>query len=229
MKILHQSDQNFTKVYIWIEPILNPSARIFGYLSDSEKERAHRYKTQKLCESFVASRGRLREVLGLHLGLSPEKIEFTYNSFGKPSIHPKHSSQVCFNISHSYDHLAIAITENVPVGIDLEHHSNVTEFYSTILSKKECEIFNNLTDQEKLIQLFKAWTLKEAYVKALGSGLNIDIQSIEVLSIYHSSLFYLDPFTLFSFPMIPNWSCAVAIEAKNPSFIPCEKSKLFIK
>jgi 4'-phosphopantetheinyl transferase len=215
MQTSHPQAQNSKKVFVWIESILIPNLRVSRYLSADEKERANKYRTQQLRNRFVTARGRLREILGDYIGVSPNEIEFTYNSFGKPSIHPKHASPVQFNLSHSQDRLAIALTENVRVGIDIERHSDIRELPKLILSDQELKLFNDLPESDRAEQLFRVWTLKEAYLKGLGCGLNNCIRAIEVLRPGYPKDIFLTPWALCTLSMEAGWACAIAVETPN--------------
>lgn len=213
------------KIFIWLESLTHPSklALLTSYLSLAEKERAARYKTEELQIRFIAARGRLREILGIHLNTSPHQIEFIYNPFGKPFLHSKHLSSLHFNLSHSHDRLAIALTTNSQVGIDIERHSKDKDLSKIIFSEQESKLYNKLPEHAKKDRLFQAWTLKEAYVKALGSGLNTDIRNVEVIRQDHYDSFSLDEWTLCTLPMGTGWAGAIATNAQNPMLILCNK------
>src|SRR3990167_1799017 len=162
----------FTKIFVWIESLDNPSRLSFltSYLSSAEKERAARYKTEELQTRFIIARGRLRELLANHLNTFPHQIEFIYNPFGKPFLHSKHLSPIHFNLSHSHDRLAIALTMHSHVGIDIERHVKDLDLSKIIFSEHESAVYNNLSEETKKDRFFQAWTLKEAYTKAVGNG-----------------------------------------------------------
>ncbi|MBF8263714.1 MAG: 4'-phosphopantetheinyl transferase [Parachlamydiales bacterium] len=213
------------KIFIWIESLAPPFrlALLTSYLSHAEKERAARYKTVDLQTRFIAARGRLREILGIHLNIPPCQIEFIYNPFGKPFLHAKHLSPIHFNLSHSHDRLAIALAMNSQIGIDIEQHSKDNDLSKIIFSKQESEHYNKLPEHAKKDRLFQAWTLKEAYVKALGSGLNTNIRNVEVLQQSHCDSFSLDQWTLCALPMGAGWAGALVTNAQNVMLIFCNK------
>ncbi len=85
-----------------------------------------------------------------------------------------------FNISHSHGLLALA-ADNVPVGIDVELVRDMDLKASRkFAAESESEyIFSGKTEEEKKERFFRIWTLKEAYVKAVGKGLRIPLKSVE--------------------------------------------------
>lgn len=121
--------------------------------------------------------------------------EIYYNDYGKPYIK---DNNIYFNISHSYDYL-IVCTSEYEVGIDIEKIRPVKkELIDYIATENEKEyIYSEKANIEK--RVFEIYTLKEAYFKMLGTGLQ-DFKSVE-FSIannrvicktkkIHSSLYY---------------------------------------
>lgn len=85
-------------------------------------------------------------------------------------------SSLHFNISHTSSLIACGVTTDVPIGIDVEEkhrkmRNNILSFARRYFSPSEVEFLHSFSDPEKQRQEFiKLWTLKEAYVKALGRG-----------------------------------------------------------
>ncbi|KAH0927197.1 hypothetical protein HID58_019453 [Brassica napus] len=81
-----------------------------------------------------------------------------------------------FNISHTDSLIACGVTVNVPVGIDVEDKTrklrhNVISLAKRFYSSQEVKFLSSIADMEAESKEFiKLWTLKEAYVKALGKG-----------------------------------------------------------
>ena len=95
-------------------------------------------------------------------------IIFHYNDYGKPYLT---NNDYYFNISHSGDMLAIAIS-NAEVGVDIElvkprHHMDA--IVGRCFIKKEKEEYDNSKD--KLSYFYKHWTKMEAYTKMIGTGI----------------------------------------------------------
>ncbi|MEI3612720.1 4'-phosphopantetheinyl transferase family protein [Pseudogracilibacillus sp. SO30301A] len=49
-------------------------------------------------------------------------------------------------------------------------------------SKDEYVFINSRPDQDKLSTFYKYWTLKESYVKAIGKGLSIPLNSFTIVN-----------------------------------------------
>lgn len=81
-----------------------------------------------------------------------------------------------FNVSHTSSLIACGVVLNKPIGIDVEEKqrilkNSISSFAKRYLSQREVEFLLTFSDPEIQRQEFiKLWTLKEAYVKALGRG-----------------------------------------------------------
>ncbi len=79
-----------------------------------------------------------------------------------------------FNISHSGDYVVIAFGDT-SCGIDIEQITDAGKIAGKFFCKSEAE---QCTDPESFTRL---WTLKEAYIKEVGEGLRIPLDSFEVV------------------------------------------------
>jgi 4'-phosphopantetheinyl transferase len=147
------------------------SAAYFALLDASERQRAARFHFARDRDAFIASHGWLRTLLGQYLQTDPQSLEFTVGDRGKPAIH---GAAIQFNLSHSGAMAACAVTQDRPVGIDIERIRPMPELESIarrVLQPEECRQLLELGAEERLAAFFRCWTRREAYVKALGAGL----------------------------------------------------------
>jgi 4'-phosphopantetheinyl transferase len=151
--------------------------KLASFLSEDEIIRANRYHFPEHKRRFLAARGFLRETLGLYLAISPEKIEFVYSKRGKPSI----NSHLQFNLSHSDEMAVCGLTLTSRIGVDLEKMRSMKDLNSLtkrFFCAKEHELIEKSVEKEKLF--FQLWTAKEAYLKALGTGISGGLDRVEV-------------------------------------------------
>jgi 4'-phosphopantetheinyl transferase len=77
----------------------------------------------------------------------------------------------------------IAVCSGLEVGIDVEYMNrdiNVLELANRFFSKREIEKISSLPEGLRNYAFFRCWTRKEAYLKAKGKGLFIELHRFEV-------------------------------------------------
>jgi 4'-phosphopantetheinyl transferase len=110
-------------------------------------------------------------------------VTFTYSETGKPALSAIHGSDICFNVSHSEDIAAFAFALRRKVGVDVEcirFDVDVEEIPRRFFSLLEQQDLAALDGQQKVEGFFNCWTRKEAYVKAVGSGLSLPLRDFDV-------------------------------------------------
>ena len=141
-------------------------------LSPDERERAARFKFERDRHHFIARRRLLRKILGDHLNVSPEKLVFNYEAKGKPKLPGLH-----FNASHSNGMVLIAISPQVPIGVDIEFirpMEDMAQITKSFFSPPERAQVKNEKD------FFRFWSRKEAFLKATGEGLSDRLTEMDV-------------------------------------------------
>ena len=103
-------------------------------------------------------------------------MRFQTNSSGKPSLVDEPAT-IHFNASHGRHGGVVATSETLPIGIDIEfiRPLDAEAFAEKILSPKERVHHQAHDDLARLEHLFSIWTAKEAVIKALGTGLNLNL------------------------------------------------------
>ncbi len=120
----------------------------------------------------------------LKLALKENNIlnyEIKHNFYGKPFL--VGSENIKFNISHSGDWV-VCICNEMEVGIDIEKicDINYDNIAKRFFNKEEYTFLSNYNFiDEKLKIFYKLWTLKECYIKMLGIGLSIPLNSFSVI------------------------------------------------
>jgi|SRR5271170_1875167 len=148
------------------------------FLTLDERNRAARFHFEEHRRYFIAARGMLRELLGRYLAVDATAIEFSYNPHGKPAV-----DGLYFNLSHSDNMALFAISRTREVGVDIERINpsfageQIPEQY---FSPAEVKILRSLPKERQTEAFFNCWTRKEAYVKARGLGLSLELHSFEV-------------------------------------------------
>lgn len=117
----------------------------------------------------------LRYALWQQYGMSEQNIKFSYNEYGKPNL--KGIENIFFNISHSGVWVFCAIG-TVPLGVDIEKITTVDiKIAQRFFSKNEYKYLQKQPIEKRAMEFFKIWTLKESYIKEIGKGLSIPLNS----------------------------------------------------
>lgn len=110
-----------------------------------------------------------KKILQSYLQCPIDQIDLKKSSSGKPFLASSHHLKIEFNISHSNDLWGMALCLNQPIGLDLEFFLKNRNF--NLISRKFFSVLErNLLNQsensnEEIINFYRIWTLKEAYVK----------------------------------------------------------------
>ena len=172
------------EVHVWKVPLASAGAALGnlpGILSAAERERASRHVFEKDQARFTSCRASLRLLLSRYTGVPADKIDFRYEPEGKPALAGIDGWQ--FNVSHSRDLAAIAISRLDALGIDLEFIDPDfprDDVAPSILADDELRDLRALPAAGQPAYFFQLWTLKEALLKAVGRGLSLDPRDIRI-------------------------------------------------
>ncbi|CAO2168533.1 unnamed protein product [Urochloa humidicola] len=176
------------EVHVWylLPDELNDASQLKMYvdlLSPSERKTALSMNGEKLQKGAVLSRALVRTTLSRYTDckVDPRSFEFKKNKFGKPEILWRSDDSrmewpLHFNISHTSSLIACGITMDTPIGIDIEEKKrktmkNILSLARRYFTPSEVDYLTKILDPDAQQKEFiKLWTLKEAYVKALGRG-----------------------------------------------------------
>ena len=185
--MLNQKSVFTNEVFIYrvfVDPMHNSSDLILNYLPGDDIKRINRFMFESDRITHTITRFCLRTVLSRILLIEPENISFSYNEYGKPFITPEHNPEdIRFNISHSDNMVLIALARGIDVGIDIEKIKDIDTVNGLIkdyFSPGEIEQFSSLPPDARQKAFFSAWTRKEAYIKAMGTGLSYPLKKFSV-------------------------------------------------
>ena len=195
-------------------------ASLIEVLSGEERVRAARFRTTELRVRFVVAHGAMRTILSGYLGIPANAVRFDTTEFGKPYVP---GAGLTFNLSRSEGLALCAITVAGQVGVDIERLRPVEDEDAIVhryFAPAEMRQYEAVTSQERTAVFFSTWTRKEAFVKAIGSGLQRELSSFEVEVSPHAvcprlTLEAEDPqgtWNLRSFSPRPQYVAAVALD-----------------
>lgn len=160
---------------------LPPDGSPPGWLDEKERSRLAAIPQHSGKEAYAFAHWALRSVLGSSLGCPPRSVGFLRQpcpgcggAHGRPAIRdPDRGGEPPeFSMSHSGDHVAIAVAE-ATIGIDIESHPTPESVagYLPFLHPREQQWLGGRPAGELVRDFARLWTRKEAMAKATGQGM----------------------------------------------------------
>ncbi len=149
-------------------------------LSQDERARAARFKFERDRQRYECAHAALRIVLARYAHYAPNELQFGANAFGKP--HLTNAVGLHFNLSHSHDAAVIAVA-HTEIGIDIEAVRPLDDLLNMaqqFFCADEAEALQQLPPAAQTQAFYRIWTRKEAYLKAIGTGLSTNLNEIRV-------------------------------------------------
>lgn len=152
-------------------------------LSHDERCRADRYRHEEDRRRSVAARGLLRHALNdrvPEIACADWPIEVMES--GRPVVAAPGGLSV--SVTHTPGLVAVAVTEDVDVGVDAEwidRRVNFDQVARRFFAPSERDELAQLPDSERRRRFFRYWVLKEAYAKARGLGLAIGLDRVRFI------------------------------------------------
>lgn len=171
----------FDEVHIWqIDLTLPQPAAWAASLDAAEQAHAARFATPALQLAFRRAHGALRAVLAHYTHFNPADLAFTQGRWGKPALA---TGELEFNLTHSGALALLAVAPaGCPVGIDIEsleqHRLDVVTLFDLTCHDSEKAALLALSGDAQRHAFMALWTRKEAYLKALGIGLQADLHTV---------------------------------------------------
>lgn len=150
-------------------------------LSADERARWERMRSHTKRREFLVGRTALRTTLGALLGVPPRDLRFEYGPHGKPLLaqHPA----LHFNLSHSGDRAVVVVCRRGPVGVDIEALRPSRPFRrlaDRFFAPPEADWLASLPAAAQRNAFYRMWTLKEGYLKAIGTGLTLSSRAFVI-------------------------------------------------
>ena len=171
-------------VHVWCADMRErwPESVLYELLGEEERIRASRFAFEEDRRRYVHAHGLLRMLLGRYLDRSPASIQFMIGRHGKPCLRSENET-MHFNLSHARALVLCAFARDREVGVDVEWRDRELSWRdvaSYTCSKREQAILASMNGSAQVDTFYSWWTLKEAYVKAVGAGLTLPLNRIDV-------------------------------------------------
>ncbi len=168
---------------------LDVFAKLLQLLDDDELTRFKRYQNNSSAMQFLVGRLLLRYMLSKHYQLSYHSINIVYNDYGKPTLS---ANDIYFNIAHSGKWVVCAIADS-PVGIDIEKINKWRPIVARrLFSADEYKVLLTHKGRARDDYFYTLWTLKESYSKAIGRGLTLPFNALNIKKSQLNQLFVTD-------------------------------------
>jgi 4'-phosphopantetheinyl transferase len=153
-------------------------------LDRGERDRAARFHFAEDRREFVAAHALLRAMLAFYLDRPAAALSFLPKDDGKPMLVGDSAVAQCqFNLSHTRGLVAAAVAAEGNLGIDVEkidHAKADLAVANRYFAPAEVAFLRQRPAADQAACFFRLWTLKEAYLKAIGTGLGTPLDSFAI-------------------------------------------------
>lgn len=147
-------------------------------VSPEKRQRIDRFIRREDATRTLVADVLVRSIICNQYGVHNKEINFSHNDYGKPLVQSLPSLH--FNVSHSGDWVVCAV-DTAFVGIDIEQIKSIDlDLAQRFFAQQEYDDLMQRYPDERVIYFYDLWTLKESYIKALGKGLSIPLNSFAI-------------------------------------------------
>uniref|UniRef100_A0A8C4RQP8 L-aminoadipate-semialdehyde dehydrogenase-phosphopantetheinyl transferase n=1 Tax=Erpetoichthys calabaricus TaxID=27687 RepID=A0A8C4RQP8_ERPCA len=163
-----------------------------------EKDRIGQFVFAKDSKSAMAGRLLIRKLITEKMNIPWNEIHLERTPKGKPVLAKpvlhNISQKYNFNISHQGDYVVLAAEPGLQVGLKLVKchmfvfffiagSSTTVDFFKIMkrqFTDHEWKVIKSAGSELKQLEMFyRHWTLKESFIKAIGTGVGFNLQRIE--------------------------------------------------
>lgn len=136
----------------------------------------HEERSRQLCLGAEVLLNRSLEAVGAEV---PLPASYRRNEHGKPYLYPPKGLYV--NWSHSGTWAVCALSD-AEVGIDLQHTGKTPResLVQKVLRPEERLFYERAPDEQRQGLFYRYWTVKESFLKALGTGFHTSLDTFYV-------------------------------------------------
>lgn len=196
----------------------------YQLLSCDERNYAQTLRYEQVKRRYLRVRGWVRQILAMYLQEQATNIRIAKSAYGKPYLVDYPTVQ--FNISHSGEHLLMAISTLGTIGVDIEQvqvmRTAVADLVEKCFANQEIAYWKSVPVAEQLSEFYRFWTRKEAFVKAVGRGIGLGLPECVIATANSPALVSIPPecgsvndWRLFDLPVPENLCGALVIENRQ--------------
>ncbi len=179
----HETDGSLI-LHVDLGPDPDREQQALALLDRDEQARWKRFLVKEAQRQYALCRAALRINLCERLGCRNRELSFGYLEHGKPFAKVNGApADVSFNVSHSGQHGLIGFAQRDEFGVDLEVRTPGRDFDgigSSVYGPREQLVLAAAAGHDKAVLFYRLWSLKEALIKALGTGFSLSPYRFEV-------------------------------------------------
>lgn len=200
-------------------------------LSAEEKIRHTRFMFDRDKRDFAVAHALLRRVLSRYAPIAPGDWRFDGSPNQKPHVAAQQAGEppLLFSLSHTHGVVACGVSRGLEVGIDVESIDRIVDAEAVarrFFAPSEIAMLDACAGDEHATRFVELWTLKEAYVKAIGRGLIVPLDQFSFsfdpvgrIQFTAEAGMNAGPFAFKLLSLVANTRVAVAVRCDDPSLV----------
>jgi 4'-phosphopantetheinyl transferase len=187
---------------------------------------------------YRLGRALMRTVLSTYVDVEPLEWAFARSRFGRPRIAAPTGVSLEFSLAHTTGLALLLVSASAAIGVDVEHARRpiAAELPCHVFGRPEIDDLASRRGVARQRRFFEYWTLKEAYAKALGTGLSLPLDQcvfrIEAgwaTALVQPEVESSPPEWWFSLPVtVPGYVAAVAVGKDGPDGHPPDLATYYL-
>lgn len=186
-----------------------------------------RFKTRELRHQYTVAQASFLSLIALYARAKPSHIQLHSDGWHKPFLRNAEScSDLQFSFSHCNNVALCGFAKNRSIGVDVEEADAGADWEhlaDLCLSEYEKKWFLCLPDHQRAAVFVELWTIKEAYLKAIGTGLAVPPSEVEVECDTHNQYqlrssqggqYGRGDWNIFAFSPAPGFTAAAVIQGQ---------------
>jgi len=160
-------------------------AKMRTLLANAEREQELRFYFADDRTRYLVTRALVRTVLSLYCpSVPPAAWRFASNAYGRPRIANREAGAegLIFNISHTRGLIALAVSRQREIGVDVEHlgvRQVALDLAERFFAPAEAADLAAVPPELGQHRFFEYWTFKESYIKAREMGLSLPLDQFQ--------------------------------------------------
>ncbi|HEY2899519.1 MAG TPA: inorganic diphosphatase [Polyangia bacterium] len=181
--VAHYQDGKDLPPHFLVDPAVGEAperlARYEALLTADERARQARFVFARDRQAFAVTRALVRAALSRFAPVAPADWRFVADGHGRPTVcGPAGIAAPAFSVSHTAGLIACLVTGEVRAAVDVEQLRIVDDALAIAgrnFAADETQALRACDGEQRRDLFLALWTLKEAYLKALGRGLSLPL------------------------------------------------------